>query len=267
MTSAIRLYVQYVSASFRSQMQYRASFMMTTVAHFFMTGLEFIAIWVLFDRFERLGTWRLEEVCIFYGLINMSFALTDATSRGFDLFASMVKSGEFDRLLLRPRSTVLQLAGQEFTLRRVGRFTQAALVFTYGAQALSIDWTLAKMGLVALTLTGGACLFYGLIVLQATLAFWTTESLEIVHTVTYGGVQTAQFPLPIYRTWFRQIFTYIIPLACITYYPALALLEKTDPLGSSVLFQWLSPLIGIAFFYLCIQVWHAGVRHYRSTGS
>ena len=107
MISAIRLYAQYVSASFRSQMQYRASFIMTTVAHFFMTGLEFIAIWVLFDRFERLGTWRLEEVCIFYGLINMSFALTDATSRGFDLFATMVKSGEFDRLLLRPRSTQL----------------------------------------------------------------------------------------------------------------------------------------------------------------
>ncbi|MEC7228033.1 MAG: ABC-2 family transporter protein, partial [Candidatus Latescibacterota bacterium] len=88
-----------------------------------------------------------------------------------------------------------------------------------------------------------------------------------IHTVTYGGVQTAQFPLPIYRTWFRQIFTYIIPLACITYYPALALLEKTDPLGSSVLFQSLSPVIGIAFFYVCIQIWHAGVRHYRSTGS
>ena len=266
MISAIRLYAQYVSASFRSQMQYRASFIMTTVAHFFMTGLEFIAIWVLFDRFERLGTWRLEEVCIFYGLINMSFALTDATSRGFDLFATMVKSGEFDRLLLRPRSTVLASRSGIHPASR-GTFYTSCTRLCLWSTDLGHRLDATKMGLVALTLTGGACLFYGLIVLQATLAFWTTESLEIVHTVTYGGVQTAQFPLPIYRTWFRQIFTYIIPLACITYYPALALLEKTDPLGSSVLFQFLSPLIGIAFFYVCIQIWHAGVRHYRSTGS
>ncbi len=267
MHDGLTLYVRYISASFRSQMQYRASFIMTTLAHFLMTGLEFLAIWVLFARFEHLGSWRLEEICLFYGLINMAFALTDATSRGFDTFHHMVKTGEFDRLLLRPRSTVLQLAGQEFTLRRIGRFSQGLLVFLYATQALSIEWTAAKMALVALTILGGACLFYGLIVLQATLSFWTTESLEIVNTVTYGGVQTAQYPLTIYRTWFRQVFTYIIPLASISYYPSLALLERVDPLGSDPLFQWLSPTIGIAFLLVCLQIWHLGVRHYRSTGS
>ncbi len=267
MFDAFNLYAQYVSVSIRSQMQYRASFIMTTLAHFLMTGLEFLAIWVLFARFEHLGSWRLEEVCLFYGLINMAFALSDATSRGFDMFHTMVKGGDFDRLLVRPRSTVIQLAGQEFTLRRIGRFSQGALVFAYGTQALGIDWTLAKIALAFFTIFGGACLFYGLIVLQATMAFWTTESLEIVNTVTYGGVQTAQYPLTIYRTWFRQVFTYIIPLASVSYYPSLALLDRVDPLGSSLLFQWLSPAIGIAFLIICLQVWHVGVRHYRSTGS
>lgn len=267
MFDALRLYGHYVSVSFRSQMQYRASFIMLTFGHFFMTGLEFLGIWVLFARFDRLGDWRLEEICLFYGLINMAFALTDATSRGFDLFANMVKTGDFDRLLLRPRSTAIQLAGQEFTLRRVGRFSQGFLVFVYGAQTLGLVWSAAKIGLVILTILGGASLFYGLIVLQATLAFWTTESLEIMNTVTYGGVQTAQYPLDIYRTWFRRVFTYVIPLACISYYPALALLEKSDPLGSSLAFQWLSPCIGLIFFALCMQGWKLGVRHYRSTGS
>ena len=97
--------------------------------------------------------------------------------------------------------------------------------------------------------------------------FWTTESLEVMNTVTYGGVQTAQYPIDIYRTWFRRFFTYIIPLACISYYPSLALLEKEDPLGSSGTFQWLSPCIGIIFLALCMQAWKVGVRHYRSTGS
>ena len=48
--------------------------------------------------------------------------------------------------------------------------------------------------------------------LQATLAFWTTETLEIVNTVSYGGVETAQYPLSIYRPWFRHFFTFVVPL-------------------------------------------------------
>ena len=104
-------------------------------------------------------------------------------------------------------------------------------------------------------------------ILQATLAFWTTEGLEIMNTLTYGGVETAQYPLSIYRTWFRRFFTFVVPLACVSYYPALAILERTDPLGSPSAFQWLAPLIGLLFLCLCLHVWRIGVRHYRSTGS
>ena len=114
---------------------------------------------------------------------------------------------------------------------------------------------------------GGASLFYGLFVLQATLAFWTTETLEIMNTVTYGGVETAQFPLSIYRSWFRRFFTYVVPLAGISYYPSLAIMGRPDTLGSTVLLQYLSPLTGVIFLLISHQVWKIGVRHYSSTGS
>src|ERR671928_195342 len=76
---------------------------------------------------------------------------------------------------------------------------------------------------------GGACLFYGLFVLQATLSFWTVETLEIMNTVTYGGTETGQYPLTIYRPWFRLFFTFVVPLVCLNYLPANALLDRPDP--------------------------------------
>jgi ABC-2 type transport system permease protein len=66
---------------------------------------------VLFDRFGSLVEWELGEVAFMYGIVNIAFAISDAATRGFDVFGTMVKSGDFDRLLVRPRSTVLQLAG------------------------------------------------------------------------------------------------------------------------------------------------------------
>lgn len=89
------------------------------------------------------------------------------------------------------------------------------------------------------------------------------ESLEIVNTVTYGGVETAQYPLTIYRPWLRKFFTAVIPLACVNYFPALAILGRPAPFA----LPWVSPIVGLAFLAITLQVWQAGVRRYQSTGS
>src|SRR5437764_15254984 len=99
------------------------------------------------------------------------------------------------------------------------------------------------------------------------MCFWTTESVEIVNCTTYGGVEAAQFPVTIYSAGFRRFFTFIVPLATINYFPAHAILGKTDVLGSSPIFQWASPAAGVLFLIVCLQIWKVGVRHDCSTGS
>jgi ABC-2 type transport system permease protein len=267
MLNALNLYIHYIRASVRSQMQYRASFIMLSVAQLLITGIEFLSIYVLFARFGTFSGWTLPEVALFYGMVNVGFALSDAAARGFDQFGNMVKSGDFDRLLLRPRSTALQLAGQELTLRRVGRFSQGLAVLLWAILRLRIAWTLPKVVLMVAAVLGGTCLFYGLVVLQATLAFWATESLEIVNSFTYGGVQTTQYPLAVYRRWFQHFFIYVIPLACVNYFPVLVILGREDPLGSPLPFRWVAPAAGVLFLAMALQVWKVGVRHYTSTGS
>ena len=267
MRHAFRLYRRYVAISIRSQMQYRASTVMLAAGFCLLTCLEFAALWVLFEHFGNVRGWRLPEVALLYGMVNIAFALAEGFARGFDTFGTMVKSGDFDRVLLRPRGTVLQLMGQEIQLQRIGRFLQALAVLVWAQTALEIAWSSAKIALLAGAVLSGACLFFGLFVLQATLAFWTTEGLEIANTLTNGGTETAQFPLVIYPGWFRHFFTYVVPLAGITYFPALAILDRTDPLGSAAWAHWLSPLAGMAFLLVALRAWRLGVRHYRSTGS
>ena len=244
MTDAVRLYVRYASISARSQMQYRASFVMETIGQFGALGTEFIGILVLFSRFDTLEGWSLAEVAFLYSLVHLGFAFADTFSRGFDSFGVTIRLGDFDRLLLRPRSTALQLAGQEIVLRRLGRLVLAFAVIAWATTALDVDWTAAKAALTVLTVVCGAALFAGLMILHATLAFWTTETLEMTNIVTHGGVETTQFPLSIYRPWFRGIFTFVFPLGAVSYFPALAILGKADPLGSPL---W--------FLLVCLRVW------------
>ncbi len=267
MADAVRLYTRYIGASLRAQMQYRASFIMNALGHLAITAGEFLSLAALFGRFGNIDGWTLPEVALFYGLVSCAFALCEGVARGFDDFSRTIRNGDFDRLLVRPRSTLLQVAGQELQLLRVGRFLQGLAVLIWSAATLGIAWTLPRILLVLGAVLGGVCLFYGLFVLQATLCFWTVQSLEVMNTLTYGGVETAQFPVTVYRAWFRNIFIYVVPLACVTYFPALAILDRADALGSPTWFQWLAPLVGVGFMALAPQVWHFGVRHYRSTGS
>ncbi|MHC4599237.1 MAG: ABC transporter permease [Planctomycetota bacterium] len=267
MIDSLRLYVRYIAISVRAQLQYRASTVMILLGNLLVTGIEFLGMWALFDRFGHLRGWRLEEVALLYGMANVAFATAEAVARGFDVFSHLIRSGDFDRFLLRPRSTAFQVASRELLLTRFGRLFQGAAVLLWAISALDVTWTAPKLALLVGAILGGACIFSGLFILQATLAFWTIESLEIVNTVTYGGLETTQYPLEIYAKWFRRFFTFVIPLACMNYFPSLAITGHAGAFAVPEWVPWISPLFGFFFLVVCLRVWGFGVRHYRSTGS
>jgi ABC-2 type transport system permease protein len=264
----VRLYARYVGISLRSQMQYPAAFVLTSLGAFVATGIDFVAAWALFARFGQIKGWRLGEIALFYGVIGVSFALADGLTRGFDIFGEhFVKTGDFDRLLVRPRSTVLQLLGWEVRATRVGRLAQGAIVWAIGAYLTGLGWSWSAWATLTFAVLGGTALFSGILILQATLAFWTVESLEIANTLTYGGVEAAQYPLDVYARWFRHFLTFIVPLGCVSYFPVAAVLGHADRTGVSDLVARLAPAFGFLFLAASLGVWRVGVRHYTSTGS
>ena len=253
-----------IRASIRSQMQYRASFVLWSVGNFSAVGVEFLGLWALFARFGDLPGWSLAQVAVLYGIVNAAFALAEMAGRGFDQFAPLVRSGEFDRFLLRPQPTALLLAGQIFELSRVGRLVAGGVTLAWGASHAGVHWDLGKLATLGGAILGGALIFYGVLVLQATLCFFTVESLEIVNALTYGGITAAQLPLTLYPNWIRLLFTYVVPLACMNYLPAAVLFDKPD----AALWKALSaPFVGVAFLTLALQAWKLGERKYSSVGS
>lgn len=260
----MRLLLALVGASIRSQMQYRASFVLVCIGQFFAVGADFVALWALTARFGALPGWSLAQIAILYGMANMAFALAEMAGRGFDQFSNVIRAGEFDRFLLRPHPPALLLAGQTFELSRLGRIATGTVALGWGALNAGVAWTPTQALLLILAILGGACTFYGILVLQATLCFWTVESLEIVNAVTYGGITAASMPLTIYPPWLRLFFTFVVPLALVNYVPADALLNRS---GLAPALVWTSPLVGVAFLVASFQVWRIGVARYASTGS
>jgi ABC-2 type transport system permease protein len=110
-------------------------------------------------------------------------------------------------------------------------------------------------------------IFGAIFVATATVAFWWIESGEIANGLTYGGLTFTQYPITIYGTLFRRLFAYAAGFAFVAYYPALALLDRADPLGAPAMLGYGSPVAAVAAVIAAGLMWRTGVRHYRSTGS
>jgi ABC-2 type transport system permease protein len=260
----MKLYFKYLKILLKSQMQYRASFWLLTFGQFFVPFSVFAGLYFMFQRFGNIRGWSFFEVALCFAVINMAFAMAECFVRGFDGFSNLVKGGDFDRVLVRPRTTVVQVLGSKFEFTRVGRLLQSVGVLVWAVLNLHIEWNIFKAVTLLLMILSGTFIFSGIFILAATLCFWTIEGLEVANIFTDGGREMAQYPLNIYKKWVTRFFTFIIPFGCVNYLPLMYILDRVK--GNAILYM-LTPFYGILFIVPCILLWSVGVKHYRSTGS
>ncbi|MEW9053236.1 MAG: ABC-2 family transporter protein [Neobacillus sp.] len=258
------IYFKYLLILFKSQMQYRTSFWLLSLGQFFIPFTVFASLYFLFERFGQIKGWQFFEVALCFAVIHLAFSLSECFARGFDNFSTLVVKGEFDRILVRPRSTFVQVLGSKFEFTRFGRLVQSSLVLVWALANLTIDWSPIKVFTLLFMVISGVFIFTGIYMLAATMCFWTVQGLEIANIFTDGGREMAQYPLNIYEKWVTRFFTYIIPFGAVNYLPLMFLLGKTE--GNELLYL-LTPVAGSLFILPCFFIWQFGVRHYRSTGS
>ncbi|GKX66767.1 ABC transporter permease [Inconstantimicrobium mannanitabidum] len=260
----MRLYLKYLSVHVRSMMEYKTSFFLTMIGQALTTCFSFIAMYCLFDRFGGIKGYTFNQVLLCFSTICMSFSLGECFGRGFDSFSKIISNGEFDRIMVRPRSEILQVLGSRIELTRMGRLIQAIFILIYAIITCNIKWNFGKIVTLFLMIAAGTYLFFCLFKIYASFCFFTIEGLEFMNIFTDGGREIAAYPLDIYKNWVLKFFTYIVPLAFVNYYPFLFLIDKC---GGNEVFYMLSPLLVFLFAIPSKILWYIGVRHYKSTGS
>lgn len=261
-----RLYLRLIRARVRSQAQYRTSLALETVGVLAASFLDFVAILVIFANVPQLAGWSFAEVALLYALATLAFALTDLAVGHLDLFPQLIRDGNFDLLLVRPRSTLFQIVTADFQLRRLGKAVQGAAVLIFALSQLQIDWTLDRALILAFAPLSGAVIFGSIWIAAICITFWTVEGREAANVFTYGGQTLAQYPVNVYERWLRQFLAFVVPTAFVSYFPALYVLGKVDPLGLPSSLQPASIVVAVLAAAVAGSVWRLAVRHYRSAG-
>jgi ABC-2 type transport system permease protein len=261
------LYRVLVAARIRAQLEYRASFVTNVISTALVTAADFVVIAVLFAHFPLLAGWSLPEVAFLYAASGAGFAIADMVIGHIEMTHDLVRTGQFDVVLLRPAGTLFQVVSSDFALRRLGKVAQALVVGAVALPALDIAWDAGRVLMTIAMVVSGAAIFTAVFVAGSCLTFWFVGSSEFANAFTYGGAQMTAYPLSVFGPWLRRLLAYAIPLAFVAYLPGLYVLDKEDPLGLPTVLRYLSPLVAIGTLFVARAIWDFAVRHYRSTGS
>jgi ABC-2 type transport system permease protein len=260
-------YLHMIRAQLRSQASYRVSFAIDFTGNLVVLGLDLLALLVMFRVTTTLGGFPARQAVFIFALANAGFALADLAVGSIERIRHYVRTGLLDGVMVRPVGVLPQLLALDIGLHRLGRVVAGAGLLGVAVALVDIDWTPARVVLLAITPLAGAVFFSAIFVAAATVAFWWIESGEVANLLTYGGRDFASHPITVYSGWFRGLFAYAVGFGFVAYYPALALLGRPDPLGLPAWVGWTSPLVAVAAAGAAALVWRVAIRHYRSTGS
>lgn len=96
-------------------------------------------------------------------------------------FASVLGNGEFDRALVRPLNTVLQILAPRVDFTRAGLLIQAIGVLVYVIPKSNIIWEWKKIVTLVLMIGCGSVLFFSLFLFKATFSFFTIQNLDFMN--------------------------------------------------------------------------------------
>jgi ABC-2 type transport system permease protein len=231
---------------------------------FFVVITDPISLIFMFSRFGNIGVWSVEKILFIYALAVTSFGLAETFFRGFDYFPwKMIRSGDFDRVLLRPRSLVVQVAGSYFHIHRLARVISGFCAMAWCVHKMNLSLSLPDYIILLLALFGGFLIYSGVFIFTSGIAFFTIKALDWIYIFTNASYQITRCPIEYMPRPLRYLFTFFVPMLLISYYPAAAVCGWGEPYYMA----FLSLPASIVFLQFSFAVWRFGVRHYQSTGS
>lgn len=266
----LRLYIRLIGMQLRAQTQYKLDLAIDVLTYFLVTALEFVTILIYFVPFPTMLGWHIGEVALLSSVASMGFGLAELFGGGIDNFDTIIRLGDFDRVLLRPVTALVQVSTSQFRLRRLGRITQGICAFglaLFFLQSSNLVWTPFKILALLLGIISSALIFISILLLGATICFWTVEVTELTNSLTYGGREMLSYPMTIYHQFMQRLFVFIIPLAFGTYIPTCYVLGRALPFGLPDWLAFCSPPVAFLFALATLAFWRFGVHRYQSTGS
>ena len=257
-----RIYRKILVQDLKSKMSYRADFVISTFGMIMTNVAGFVTFLILFHNFPTINGWDYHHMLFLYGFSLIALTPVQCFFDNNWNLRFMVQSGDFIKYCFRPINVFFYFISEVFDVKGLGQLAFGVGTLVYAWSHIGIPVTaLAILKLVVFLLT--ASLFMIAIMNAAAATCFWIQGSGYVMVIMFRFKDFAKYPASIFSGIFRILFTFVIPIAFVAYYPSLSILDA----GDVPVLTWCAPALGVLFFYLSYKFWMLGVRKYDFTGS
>lgn len=251
-----------VRTSIGAQAQYRFDFILQLVMAIFWVSWNVAPVWIIFSIRPEVAGWNRDQAMIVMSCFLMLRALIEGVvSPNLNQVVWQIRQGTFDFVLLKPVDAQLMVSISKVVPSKLVDFSAGAALAIYALSKLDPAPSIGAIGAAILMLAGGALTIYSIWLLISCIAFWfvKVDNLAFLFSSVFDA---ARWPIGMFRGWIRVVLTFVIPVAVMTSYPALAVLGQLELVHA--LIAWAT---GLVLLVLSRVVWRVAVRHYSSASS
>jgi len=259
----LRLFRLYFVQYAKARLEYRADFFSSVLASFLGTLASFSFLLIVFSRAPAVTGWTFEEMVFLYGFSLVPLGVFNLFSWNLYLFADRyLIEGRFDRVLLRPVSSLFQVLFESFRLESLQETATGLVAIVWASRRLGLVFGPANLLLFVLWAFCGAAIYLAIFIGLTATSFWIEDRIGISPPV-FNLMQFGRYPLTIYDAWVRFALSFVIPFAFASFYPTARFLHRPEFLREF----WAVPLVAAATAALALSLWKLGVARYHSTGT
>ena len=258
----LRIYGKILIQDLKSKMSYRSDFIISLIGMIFTNISGFVSFWILFRNFPSINGWSYYEMLFLYGFSLVSLTPVQCFFDNNWSLRMYVYSGDFIKYCFRPINLFFYYQSEVFDIKGLGQlaFGIGTIIYSWGKLGLAVTpLTLIKMVIFLLT---ASLIMIALQNASAATCFWIQNSFYVMDLV-FRFKDYARYPITIFSPVFRFLFTFVMPIAFIAYYPSLVILRPDQV----PILSYISPVIGIVFFIASYKLWMFGATRYSGTGS
>lgn len=257
------LFYDYFTQYAKVRMSYRGDFLISLATSFAATIFSLGFVVVLFQKTTQLAGWSRDEVIFLWGFTQIPYGLFNVISLNlYDFGNNYIIEGKFDRVLLRPVSSLFQVLFETFRIESLQEVATGVFCMWWATRRLGVVWTSGKFGLLVFFGACAAIIYVSIFLLLSTVSFWFEDRIG-VHPPVWNVIAFGRYPLSIYSGVVQFFLCWIIPFGLASFYPSVQLLGRTV----NPEYAPLVPVVAVVFLTIAISVWNFGTRHYASTGS
>jgi ABC-2 type transport system permease protein len=259
----IRIVRSLVAVNIRFRLAHRADLLAAVGASFVGTLASFAFLPLLFARAPRLGEWSAPEIVFLYGFALVPVSIFNAVSWNlYEFPEKVVFEGRFDRLLLRPQATLVQVLFDSMRIEALQETATGILLVAWASPRIGIHWSAGRVAAFVLFSFSGGLLYIAVFSALTAISFRFEDRVGLVPPV-YNLIGFSRYPMTIYSAWIRLALSTLVPFAFASFYPASLLLGRMEWAGLAIA----SPLVAVVSLFFASRLWEREVRRYSGTGS